>query len=186
MSILKKRSVALLLAVLIVLGSSAATVSAKINKKSDEVSSLFYSGVKYEGFKHKSISSQLSQITAAADGLVTIASNYGLDTDSVTSANRGMKSALSEGGNSFGAFYSLYDELLIELNKLIYGMQAAELSERDFSGLEQYSAVLKGAGSVIEQAGYNESVREYIDDMSGFPSRIFINLLNIDLPETFA
>ena len=186
MDILKKRSVAILLSLLIVLGSTAATVSSKISKASNAVTKTFYDGVNHSGYMHKSIASQLNQILVSADGLVTIASNYGLNTSDVTASCRNLKAALSEYADDIGDIYELYDDLMRASNALIYDLQGQELSERDASGFSQYIGVLDGANGVISEAGYNEAVREFCDDNSGLLESVFVELLDIDLPETFS
>jgi len=186
MNILKNRTIAIALAAFIVLGSTAATVSSKLNKACNDVTKTFYDGVNHSGYLHKSISSQLNQILVSADGLVTLASSYGINTSDVTAASRNLKSALSEYTDDIDDIYELYSDLLSAENSLMYNMQGQTLSERDSDGFEQYKGILSGANNVIDDAGYNELVREFYDDNGGLIESVFIELLDIDTPETFA
>lgn len=183
MNLLKKPFVAVLLSALIICGSTLLSVDVKLGKECQNITDGFYEGVVYENYQHKSIASQIRNICGAADGMVTIANSYDIDTDAVSAATAEMKSALSFGSVSY--LYGLYEDLLSALNPLEDQLSRAGLSDRDADGFKQYSSTITGAQSVIENAGYNESVRAFYRDQVHFPADFFADLVGVDLPELF-
>ena len=59
---LSNRLVALLLSALIVVGSTLVSVHVKLGAQCDKITDGFYTGVKYDGFVHPSISAQLKDV----------------------------------------------------------------------------------------------------------------------------
>ena len=94
-----------------------------------------------------------------------------------------MKSALSFGSVSY--LYGLYEDLLSALKPLEEQLSLTELSDRDADGFDQYSSTISGAQSVIENSGYNESVRAFYRDVVHFPADFLADLVGVDLPELF-
>lgn len=183
MNLLKKPFVAVLLSALIICGSTLLSVDVKLGKECQNITDGFYEGVVYENYQHKSIASQIRNICGAADGMVTIANSYDIDADAVSAATAEMKSALSFGSVSY--LYGLYEDLLSALKPLEDQLSRAELSDRDAEGLKQYSSTISGAQSVINNSGYNESVRAFYRDQVHFPADFFADLVDVDLPELF-
>lgn len=183
MKVLKKPFVAVLLSALIIFSSTLLSVDVKLGAKCQNITDGFYEGVVYEGYQHKSIASQLRNICGAADGMVTIAKNYDIDTDAVSSATDEMKSALTYGSVSY--IHYLYEELLDAVQPLEDQLSRAALNERDADGFKQYSSTITGARSVIENSGYNESVRAFLRGYMHFPADFLAELSGVELPELF-
>lgn len=183
MNFLKKPFVAVLLSALIICGSTLLSADIKLGRECQNITDGFYEGVVYENYQHKSIASQIRNICGAADGMVTIANNYDIDTDAIRAATDEMKSALTYGSVSY--LHYLYDELLQALKPLEDQLSRAELSDRDAEGFAQYSSTISGAQSVIENSGYNESVRAFLRDEIHFPADFFAELAGVELPELF-
>ena len=183
MNLLKKPFVAVLLSALIICSSTLLSVDVKLGKECQNITDGFYDGVVYENYQHKSIASQIKNICGAADGMVAIANNYDIDTDAVTAATAEMKSALNFGSVSY--LYGLYEDLLNALKPLEEQLSLTELSDRDTDGFDQYSSTISGAQSVIDNSGYNESVRAFYRDVVHFPADFLADLVGVDLPELF-
>lgn len=183
MNLLKKPFVAVLLSALIICSSTLLSVDVKLGKECQNITDGFYDGVVYENYQHKSIASQIKNICGAADGMVAIANNYDIDTDAVTAATAEMKSALNFGSVSY--LYGLYEDLLNALKPLEEQLSLTELSDRDAKGFDQYSSTISGAQSVIDNSGYNESVRAFYRDVVHFPADFLADLVGVDLPELF-
>ena len=183
MNFLKKPFVAVLLSALIICGSTLLSADIKLGRECQNITDGFYEGVVYENYQHKSIASQIRNICGAADGMVTIANNYDIDTDAVRAATDEMKNALTYGSVSY--LHYLYEDLLQALKPLEDQLSRAELSDRDAEGFAQYSSTISGAQSVIENSGYNESVRAFLRDEIHFPADFFAELAGVDLPELF-
>lgn len=183
MNFLKKPFVAVLLSALIICGSTLLSADIKLGKECQNITDGFYEGVVYENYQHKSIASQIRNICGAADGMVTIANNYDIDTDAVRAATDEMKSALTYGSVSY--LHYLYEDLLQAVKPLEDQLSRAEFSDRDAEGFAQYSSTISGAQSVIENSGYNESVRAFLRDEIHFPADFFAELTGVELPELF-
>ena len=183
MNFLKKPFVAVLLSALIICGSTLLSADIKLGRECQNITDGFYEGVVYENYQHKSIASQIRNICGAADGMVTIANNYDIDTDAVRAATDEMKNALTYGSVSY--LHYLYEDLLQALKPLEDQLSRAELSDRDAEGFAQYSSTISGAQSVIENSGYNESVRAFLRDEIHFPAYFFAELAGVELPELF-
>ena len=183
MNFLKKPFVAVLLSALIICGSTLLSADIKLGRECQNITDGFYEGVVYENYQHKSIASQIRNICGAADGMVTIANNYDIDTDAVRAATDEMKSALTYGSVSY--LHYLYEDLLQAVKPLEDQLSRAELSDRDAEGFAQYSSTISGAQSVIENSGYNESVRAFLRDEIHFPADFFAELAGVELPELF-
>lgn len=184
MNFLKKPFVAVLLSALIICGSTLLSTDIKLGRECQNITDGFYEGVVYENYQHKSIASQIRNICGAADGMVTIANNYDIDTDAVRAATDEMKNALTYGSVSY--LHYLYEDLLQAVKPLEDQLSRAELSDRDAEGFAQYSSTISGAQSVIENSGYNESVRAFLRDEIHFPADFFAELAGLELPELFA
>ena len=183
MNFLKKPFVAVLLSALIICCSTLLSADIKLGRECQNITDGFYEGVVYENYQHKSIASQIRNICGAADGMVTIANNYDIDTDAVRAATDEMKNALTYGSVSY--LHYLYEDLLQALKPLEDQLSRAELSDRDAEGFAQYSSTISGAQSVIENSGYNESVRAFLRDEIHFPADFFAELAGVELPELF-
>ena len=183
MNFLKKPFVAVLLSALIICGSTLLSADIKLGRECQNITDGFYEGVVYENYQHKSIASQIRNICGAADGMVTIANNYDIDTDAVRAATDEMKNALTYGSVSY--LHYLYEDLLQALKPLEDQLSRAELSDRDAEGFAQYYSTISGAQSVIENSGYNESVRAFLRDEIHFPADFFAELAGVELPELF-
>ena len=183
MNFLKKPFGAVLLSALIICGSTLLSADIKLGRECQNITDGFYEGVVYENYQHKSIAGQIRNICGAADGMVTIANNYDIDTDAVRAATDEMKNALTYGSVSY--LHYLYEDLLQALKPLEEQLSRAELSDRDAEGFAQYSSTISGAQSVIENSGYNESVRAFLRDEIHFPADFFAELAGVELPELF-
>jgi len=183
MKFLKKPAGAVFLTILVVCLSVLISTKIKLGAECQHITDSFYDGVEFDGYVHKSIASQLRNISGAADGLVTIANNYDIATDDVLMHNDYLKTSIAYGPISL--VYTNYVDLMKELSVLQGALSDAQLSERDISGFESYTSVISGAQSVIEKAGYNENVRTFLRKKLQFPADLLADLINVELPELF-
>lgn len=182
---LKKPVIACILSAIIVLSSTFISADIKLSRASDKVTEGFYRGVEFGGYKRKSVSSQLENICGAVSGLMTIAKNQGLDTAGISSLNAELSSCLSAKSYDISSVYSSYSSLRSSLEPLLDTLSAADLSKRDEKGAKDYMVTIMGAEKVIEESGYNESVQDFIDSMSVFPTDFFFSVTGTALPEKF-
>ena len=187
MSILRKRSFAVVIALIVVCLSTLLSVNRSLGSAAEKISDGFYSGVKYDGYVHKSIYSQLEQRSGAAAGLVAIGANYtSLDdvTDTLRSARDDLVGTMD--GGDIAAMYRANTALQSAYEAFVYAAQDAGLTTRELQGLDSYVDTLSGAQSVIASAGYNESVREFNrKTFDRFPAGLLAPIAGVDAPVLF-
>ena len=185
MDFLKNRAVAIVLAVVIVLGSTLVTSGTKLKSQCQKITDGFYSGVTYDGYEHPSIQSQLKNISRAALGLATIASNYtGVDAAAVKTDRDNLDSSLEKGTPS--QIYDIYTALTADTAALVSSLRAQTLSDRDSSGVDQYESIISSASGVIDKSGYNDTVRDFLrSTYNVFPASFFASLTGVNPPELF-
>ena len=186
MSFFKNKFVAIVIAVFVVIASTLLSTNIRFGKECRAVTDGFYEGVEYNGYQQKSMATHLKNICAYVDGLVTIARNYDLDTAEAEAASDSVKSLLSGETKHISYVSAAYSELIKASNALQAQLARTELEERDASGVAEYSASITGAQSAMENAGYNESVREFRRKNDHFPTRLFASLAGVSWPENFA
>lgn len=185
MSFFSKRSTALLLAAVMVIASTLLSVKVKFGEQVRQLNYGFYDGVYTEGYRQKGIGDHLKNICAYADGLVTIANNYELDTEDVRRASEDLKLGLTYSPEAVSYLYYCYDELTKAVDVMERRMEQEELSERDQSGLEQYMSSINGAKSAIESSGYNKTVRDFLKRYDHFPTDALARLSGVEMPQYF-
>ena len=185
MKYLKNPVVAILLSTIIILSSSFLSARLKLTKASDKVTAGFYQGLQYNGYKQKSISSQLENICGAVSGLTTIAKNYGIDCKEVTALNKELSNRLFSEYGAVSSIYSGYSALLDALYPMLDTLSGTKLSNRDEKGAKDYMVAIMDAQKLIEESGYNESVRKFSKDMSRFPADFFLSATRTKLPQIF-
>lgn len=115
MEVFKKPWVAVLVSIALVLASTLISAGTKLDRKAAEVTDGFYEGVTYNGYKHPSIYSQLSNLCGAADGIAAIAANNGIDCNELTKASNGLKASISTMHDNISAIYESYSAPLSAL-----------------------------------------------------------------------
>lgn len=185
MEVFKKPWVAVLVSIALVLASTLISAGTKLDRKAAEVTGGFYEGVTYDGYKHPSIYSQLSNLCGAADGIAAIAANNGIDCNELTKASNGLKASISTMHDNISAIYESYSTLSGTLSEFLLRLPEDQLSARELEGLEQYRQTVDGTTSVIDEAGYNESVRSFRSTLL-FPADVFMFVCGVDYPEYFS
>ncbi len=190
MKFFRRKGVALVLSAALVLASTLLSVDVKFGRMAQDVTDVFYnmSPTEADNGVYRSTASHLTNLCSYADGLVTIADNYGLDTEDVDWDSESLRLSQSYSKNELSYVYYCYSDLCSSLDKLIDQMHRAELSERDASGLEQYENSIAGAKAAIETAGnsYNQYVQTFLRQYDHFPTDFLAELAGVDMPEYFA
>lgn len=181
--ILKKPLVAVVLAAAMVLGTTVLNTNVRLGKEVKAVENGFYSGVTYDGYAHKSISSQLENYLGAANGLATIANAVGIDSSALLEHCNTMKKVMKSGDIS--DIGNAYSDLVFSTNSMINELASAGLQDRNAQGFESYTGIISGAMGVIENSGYNESVREFCIENQVFPTDFLAALAGVEMPDLF-
>lgn len=184
MEFFKKRGTALVLAVLIVLSSSFISSKVKLQKKCDSVSSLLTVGVKYEGYRHADIVSQLSNICGLIDNFVNFVPQN-IDTSALKNAADELRFALRVNRLDAAELARCYNNAVREFNAVKAAMSEATLSDTQARALEEYGAEMSAAQKTVADSGYNEAVREFLTEDMGFFAKFMAKLTGVTLPEYF-
>lgn len=185
MKLLKKPIVALLLSAFAIIAATLFSVEAKLDKEMQAVTDGFYEGVTYSGYQHPSIYSQLSNIIGAADGMCAIAKNNGADCSALSEAASDLKSNLSTMHEYISSIYWSYEQLCSALSDFTPTINEMGLDARDSEGMTAYLDTIKSAQRVIDDSGYNQSVRTYKSSM-GPLAEFFTDVCGLYGPEYFA
>ena len=200
MKFFQKTSGALLITVLIILAATQLSVSVKLGGKIREITDSFYDakvelsqsvitqpGTEATGVSYRSISSHLKNICAYADGIATIADNYGIDIEDLRWDSDSLKNAMAYSREDISYIYYCYSELLSSLDQMEARLYRTDLNERDASGFQQYKSNIDGAKAAIETAAdsYNSAVREFLRRYDQFPADMLADLCDLDMPEYF-
>lgn len=167
MKLVKKRRLAVIIAVVIVLLSTLFGVHRSLIELSYKVEELFYTGVDKSGI---GIDDDLLKRLEYSYNLVSYARKYGgceTEADAVLSAREQLSAA-----NSPGAKYSANSELTNTALALYDKLNEGSLSEKDFTYVKsQYNNLLSRNDTIAHEAGlYNQKVREFNNDTLGeFP-----------------
>lgn len=185
MKALKNPFVAILLTVILVASSTLLSASSNLGKDAQSITDGFYNGVNYDGYKHPSIYSQLNNIIGAVDGMCAVAANNGVSAAALSAASGELKSSLSTMHDNIGAIYLAYSAMCDRLAPFKSEMSGVTLSERESEGMQAYEETVANAQRVIDESGYNESVRSYRSSM-GAAAKFFASLCGVTGPEYFA
>ena len=187
MKLFKNPVFALFLAVVIVIGSTLLSTHIKLGRKADAVSDLLFEGVEDadNGYTRPAIAKHLENLCGCADGLVTLARNYEIDTQDVEDASTWLKNALRYSKHDASLIHWNYAELIKSVNELSDQLSRVDLSQRDSKGLTEYMNTIAGIQSSIGEAGYNEAVRTFRRKYDRFPTNALAVLSGVDFPEYF-
>lgn len=186
MKFFRKPAAAVLVTIFIVILSTGFSIGIRIGAKCDEVTNLFYTGVRYNGELHPAIGDQLRSMTNIANGLCLIAENYGLDCEDVRDACEWVELALAYSPKEASYINYEYSELLKQMKSLEDKLYHQELSDRHTTMLADYSAQMKECEENIYNAGYNESVRAFLQEYGKFPINNIATMFGAEMPQYFA
>lgn len=185
MKILKKPFVAVLLCIVIVLGSTGLSISAGLRGKCEKVIDGFYDGLVVNREALPSIAVELRELCGIAESMVTIAGNYGIATDTLSEQASDMKLTLNSHIDDVHYIYSEYNDLSVSIKTVTEALYAHGLSERHSDAMQDYSESIAAIIEAIAASGYNESVQSFLQRFDRFPSNLYAGMFNIQYPAYF-
>lgn len=186
MKLLKKRSFAILLTIVVAILATLLGVYKTSVRDTREIEAMFNDGVYLAdaGYTQPGIATHINNCADAALGLATITEKYpelaGISGELIL-ARRELLSATSirDKGHAYSimtlCYYDLYSTAALNAN----------LSERDINAAEQYSSTYAGARSAVAASGYNGEVMRYLDGRSALV-RFISAFVPIKAPDSFA
>ena len=186
MKLFKKPAFAVLLVLLLVVSSTLLSADRKLNSSCNKVTDGFYSGFRFNGSLHPSIAGSLKELASISETMSAIGSNYGMETEALSSETAALRKSLAAESRDAEALYAQYDSIYSKLLLLENDLNSSGLSARHSEQMQQLSADLLTVKSDIDQAGYNERVTSFLRENDRFPTRQFANLFHIAFPTYFA
>lgn len=186
MKFFRKPVVAVIVTILIVVLSTGFSIGIKLGAKCDEVSDLFFTGVRYNGELHPAIADQLRNMTNIANGLCLIADNYGFDCESAKDACEWVELAMAYSPKEASYIYYEYNELLKEIKALEDKLYHQELSDRHTAMLADFTVQINDCEQNIYYAGYNEAVRAFLQTYGKSPVKGIATAFGAEMPQYFA
>ena len=186
MKFFKNPIVAVLLAIVIIISSTAISITVKLNNKCNEVIDGFYYGTRLNGQLMKSVYYNLNDLCELTSNVIVIADNYGISTKELSEELKELRAEISYHNDDIDGIYEEYDSFYNALFAVLLELSNTGLSERHLEYMASASDQISAIRSNIENSGYNESVRNFHKKFNKFPVKIFAEIFDIDYPEFFA
>ncbi len=169
---------AIILAFLIVAGSTLINVHWKFGAMCREIQDSFY--------ETDRIGNQLEAIRQDAVLLSSVAKQNGIDAEDLRSAADDLQSALSRESTGAGLLFWYYDTLRTELISTEQRLLSATLPEADAETVRDCMDRISAASDRISGDPYNQTVRAFLSKYDRFPTGPLAILADVDMPEVFA
>ena len=171
--------VAMILAVVVVIGSVVVNTRVKLGRECEAVSGRFYGA--------SSIADDLLTLCGASEKLVLLGTRCGVtDAEDAMEPIGQIRELVRERSYEAGAIFEQYDQLLKDTFALESQLARMDLGAEDaeaYSGA-QHSAAEAKAG--IDGSAYNDSVRSFLKHNGSFPTPQIAAFSGVSLPEYFA
>lgn len=186
MKFFKKPLVAVILSCIMVWCATLLSFEFRFQDKCQEVINGFYDGVYFNGELQPSCSSRLRTIVASADKIKFIADSEGLETEELASQLQIIKNGFRYSSSNISYLYCCYSDLMEELKAVRIRLNSADISEENNEKLNELYSTLETESAGFETSGYNESVREFLNEYEKFPVTYFYWHSNVRYPDYFA
>lgn len=185
MNFFKKKGVAVISTVLIVIVSTLLSFNIRFGSKCQDITNGFYDGVYYEGEFQESSASHLKKIIKAAEEISTIASSYDIDVSHLDFAIENLNLGFRYSADQVSYIHYCYADLMKQIKDMQSQLRNNVNAENE-EALAEYKSLIDAEVEALETTGYNESVREFMRDYGRFPVTFFADFADIRLPEYFA
>jgi len=196
MKLLKKQPIALLIALIVILGATFFGANRSLGAEVRQTTAQFYDGVfsETQGRVLPSIYGQLGQRSTAALQILSIGEHSHGDDVALNAAGTELRAArqdlvaLLTSGSPGELFVA--DQVLgvtVERYYAILHPLVVVAEGDDLAALENAFNTMQSAARVIRDSGYNEAIRDFHRTVLGrFPTNILIEIVFVSPPELFA
>lgn len=191
MAVLKKRSTAVLVAVIVIVFGTLLGVHLSVNRETAKIEAMFFNGVTVTDsvtkstYVQPSIQSQLDKRATAALGLWTIASaSSDITVSNFAEALKSARNELLDAKNIFDK-YTANEKLQTSYKNLYAALVNNSLAVSQKTAFDNYTATLDGAQGVINKSAYNSQVSAFMKTLDTLPVTLFKNLAFVTYPEYF-
>ncbi|MBQ8830124.1 MAG: hypothetical protein IJ017_00810 [Oscillospiraceae bacterium] len=166
MEVLKKRSTATAICIVVCIISLLLGVHLSVNRQLNKLEDAFYNGVHADGYAHPSVQQQLDDRYDAAIGIISLIPSE------LAGDLRDACDFLIE-AETFSEKYDANEMLQAAYEDMLQSVDASMFDERTLGGFNDYCSTMDNAQRLIENSGYNEAAAEFEDDILGsFPLSI--------------
>lgn len=201
---LSKQAVAVVLSILIMLAAFFGFGGAKLKAKYTQASQWFFTSV--ESDAGYTLSDELTTRLNTAANIITTGSNtLGADSTEVQTAqttlddfsaclaavqsggkSQALTSLSSYTGSRMHALYQANEALGTAISQLYAKMQEQAADPMKMGAVQGQYSQFNSAQTIISNLGYNDAVRRYQNEVSGFPANLLSGLLGLQEVELFA
>jgi len=186
MKLLKNPIIAVLLTILIVIGSTIVSSSVKLSNKSDAIVDGFYEGKMKQGIVYTSIYADICSMYELGSEVALVADNYGVKTKELVDSIAELKNELSYRNTDISDIYADYTWFYSSLRAVEIELSTIGLSQRHMEYMTSVSQQIAQLKFSIDSADYNDSVRNFYKKFDRFPVNIFADIFDVEYPEYFA
>ncbi|MBR4474636.1 MAG: hypothetical protein IKS55_13485 [Oscillospiraceae bacterium] len=181
--VLSNPTVAMILAVVVVLGTMLLSTKIEFGKKCDQTAEGFYTRTDGE----VPIADRLREFCGAAETMVLLGQRYEVSgTDEAYEKAETVLNLLRQKSTDTEALFSVYSELLSDTFAIESALTRLELSEEDrivYSSAQHEAAEAKAA---MDASSYNVEVRAFLNRYRHFPTTLLAALTGVKMPQLFA
>lgn len=185
MGFLKKRPIALILTLIIVLSSSVISIQTKFENKCLEAVDGFYDGELYGGITETAIADYLSDICNLSNSIIDMAKSYDIDTTDVEWNVEDIQFTMLDWYDDISYMHYCYEELLVSVSELNKQLSQMPLTADEQQKLSTLTWKISQASSAIDSSKYNESVRLFIREEMKFPTDALTEFAGVYGPDYF-
>ncbi len=167
---MNKVKTAIIIMLVVICGSSTISAVSSMNRMATEVTDYFFNG---DGqYTNQSIYSDIKDKTEIASNLVNMSKNYVSGNDEhIKAISKAINDIASE--TSVSKLYKLTSTLDTNVNWLLTELGNTALNPTDSDLLIKYQSQYRSETNTINSSDYNTRVRNYDNEVSGFPGSIF-------------
>lgn len=161
-------------------------VHLSLARLSNKIEATFYDGVPNGEYTSVSLADLLNNRVNYSTGLVTVAYNYGIDTENILTARNDLIDALE--AEDIPAAFNANSRLEMAWNLVYSDLEGANISEKDATNAKAYAEDLTGSQRAISSNGYNGVVDNFYNrTLTAFPVSILRHAVFFtDGPDYFA
>ena len=180
---LSNPTVALILTVIVVIGSTVINTRVHLGRQCEAISERFYSGYGSEA----SIADSLRSLCNASEQVILLGMKYDVEDegDTVGLIDQ-IRDSLANGNTHVASVYSLYQVLLKSTFSMESTLARTQLSEADESTYASAQHMASDAKAQIDTSSYNDAVRSFLKVNRHFPTPQIAAISGVSLPELFA
>ncbi|MBQ9663257.1 MAG: hypothetical protein IJV40_08925 [Oscillospiraceae bacterium] len=176
--------VAVLLTVVVVIGSVVLNTRTRLGKQCEAVSGLFYSP---DRASEASIADSLRTLCNASEQLVLLGVKYDVDdAEEAMDALDEIRDAIRNQSRDMDNLFEEYQDLLKDTFSLESALSRMTLSEADEASYASAQHAASDAKAAIDSSSYNDTVRGFLKRYHQFPTPQIAKLSGVTLPTLFA